>query len=221
MVVHMKTKETQEEKDRQSQAAKTTSGRLVWLTASKDQAGIAGRIAEGEDIEEIYGLGEAGLFDEFFCFFDELKISNLFKHLEPKERKRGSNVNFSAVLLIYIMRIVSGLPFFWYIDPVILQSQSLMRLVGFNGRQVREGTTRRGLGKSKKACQKESPEDKDRLPIRGPVCPQSIGKYVSAIGAAALERFFNGVIRILAARGVGAQILSGLTGSGLKTTMGT
>jgi len=184
----------------QSQAAKNTAQRLIWFTARKDQAGIAREIAEGKDIDEIYGLGNAALFDEFFCFFEELKISNLFRILEPNSRKRDSNVNFSAVLLIYIMRIVCGLPFFWDIKPVILQSQSLMRLVGFNGRQVRKGTSQRGLGRSAQACQEEAPEGKNEMPIRGPVCPQSIGKYVSAIGAAALERFFNGVIRILAAQ---------------------
>jgi len=200
MVGNMKTIESQEANDLQSQASQKTTERLIWFTAHKDQAGITREIAEGEDIEEIYGLGNAALFDEFFCFFDELKISDLFKILEPKSRKRDSNVNFSAVLLIYIMRIVCGLPFFWDIKPVILQSQSLMRLVGFNGRQVRKGTSARGTGKSAQASEEVAPEAKNEIPIRGPVCPQSIGKYISAIGAAALERFFNGVIRILAER---------------------
>ncbi|GEM_PF-4659538 len=37
---------------------------------------------------------------------------------------------------IYLMRIIAGLEFFWHIDPVILHSQALMRLVGFNGSQL-------------------------------------------------------------------------------------
>ena len=217
-------------------ASQRTTERLVWFTAHKDQSGIAKGIADGKDLDEIYGLGDAELYDEFFCFLDELEVSKLFPKLAPQIGERGSNVtsHLHAVLLIYLMRIVSGLPFFWHIQSVILQSQSLMRLVGFNGRQVRKGTTLRGRGKPKgaqdadateaaeataaatettettamnaeeKAAEAEAfseAQDKDdRIPIRGPMCPQSIGKYVSAITAKALECFFNKVIRILAAR---------------------
>jgi len=63
--------------------------------------------------------------------------------LDPNSKKRKSKVPFIAVIFIYLMRIVAGLKFFWHIDPVILHSQSLMRLVGFNGRQIREGTCNR------------------------------------------------------------------------------
>ncbi len=50
----------------------------------------------------------------------------------------------------------AGLKFYWHIDPFILHSQSLMRLVGFNGRQVREGTSQRG----KKITSADSSEKK-------------------------------------------------------------
>lgn len=207
---------TSENQDLATNASQHTAQRLVWFTARKDQSGIAKGIADGKDLEEIYGLGDAEMFDEFFCFFDEFGISKLFSKMDPKIGKRGSNVSFHAALLIYLMRIVCGLPFYWNIKSVILQSQSLMRLVGFNGREVREGTSARGRGKPKsgskaadaaeaaKAALAEEfgkAQDKnDKIPIRGPLCPQSIGKYVSAITAKALERFFNGVIRILAAQ---------------------
>lgn len=170
------------------QAAEKVAERLSWCTAKRDQTGITKNMAEGKDIQEVYGLGEAGLFDEFFYFMDEHGISDLFGMLEPK-RERSSNVSFHAALLIYFMRITAGLSFFWHILPVILQSQALMRLIGFNGREVREGTSERGVSK-----RKTQPE------IRGPLCPDSIAGYVGAITAAALEKFFNGVIRILAAR---------------------
>lgn len=214
--------------DLKTDASQRTAERLVWFTARKDQSGIAKGIADGKDLDELYGLGDADLYDEFFGFLEELGVFNLFAKLEPKLGERTSNVSFHAVLLIYLMRIVSGLPFFWHIQSVILQSQSLMRLVGFNGRQVRKGTSWRGVGKPKDepkdgeageadeatkrteaiaqemAAQAEAfseDQDKnDRVPIRGPMCPQSIGKYVSAIAAKALECFFNKVIRILAAR---------------------
>ncbi len=33
--------------------------RLTWCTALKDQAGITKDLADGKDVEEVYGLGEA------------------------------------------------------------------------------------------------------------------------------------------------------------------
>lgn len=127
-----------------TQASEKITQRLAWCTACRDQAGITKDLAEGKEISEVYGLGEAGLFDEFFYFLEELGIMQLFMGLDPGKAQRASNVKFPAVILIYLMRIVAGLRFFWHIDPVILSSQPLMRLVGFNGRQIREGTCARG-----------------------------------------------------------------------------
>ena len=67
-----------------SDASQKITERLVWHTALKDQAGIAKDIADGKEIEEIYGLGEAALFDEFFCFLSEFGIKDLALKLKPK-----------------------------------------------------------------------------------------------------------------------------------------
>jgi len=181
-----------------SNASQKIAERLVWHTALKDQAGIAKEMADGKEIEEIYGLGEAALFDEFFCFLSEFGIEDLALKLKPKIKKRESDVNFLTVFLIYLMRIITGCPYFWNIEPVLLQSQPLMRLVGFNARQIREGTNARGLHKSAKG-NKQKPDDEEMAAIRGPVCPQFISSFISAIFASALERFFNAIISILAA----------------------
>src|SRR5665811_2195094 len=87
-------------------ASQNITQRLVWHTALKDQAGIAQNMADGSDIQEIYGLGEAALFDEFFCFLDELGIKDLTMKLKPKIKKRETRINFLTVFLIYVMRIV-------------------------------------------------------------------------------------------------------------------
>lgn len=173
-------------------ASETIIERLSWATAHKDQAGIAKDLAEGKDISEVYGVGEAGLFDEFFYFLEQFHILDLFFKLDPKSSQRQSNIQFPAVILIYLMRIVAGLAFFWHSHPVILRSQPLMRLVGFNGRQVRDGTTKRGT--------KKAPEEDNQEPmeIRGPICPDSIANYIQGISAQALEKLFNSVVAILA-----------------------
>lgn len=181
-------------------AAKNIANRLTWHTAGRDQAGIAQELADGEDIPEVYGLGEAGLFDEFFYFLDHFGFKDLFLGLDPESKERKSPVPFIAIIYIYLMRVVAGLKFFWHIDPVILHSQSLMRLVGFNGREIREGTCQRG----KKKTPADSPEavEKDKEPgtkVRGPVCPGFIASSVAAITAKSLEKMFNQAITILAA----------------------
>jgi hypothetical protein len=179
-------------------ASKKIVERLSWCTAHRDQAGIAKDLADGKDISEVYGLGEAGLFDEFFYFLEHLGVMSLFEKLDPNVTGRESNVKFPAVILIYLMRIVAGLSFFWHIHPVILRFQPLMRIVGFNGREIRDGTCDRGKYKTSPA--KPSKEDgKQATEIRGPICPDSIATYIQAIAAYALERLFNGVVAILAA----------------------
>lgn len=189
-----------EEKELMSKATKNIATRLSWCTANRDQSGITRDLADGKDIQEIYGLGEASLFDEFFYFLSEMGISKLYDTLDPGQRERESNIRFPVVILIYLMRIVSGLAFFWHIEPVILRSQSLMRLVGFNGRAIRKGTSARGVKKTTAlTLDDEDAEDDGSIPIRGPLYAGSIATYVQSILAGALERFFNQVTSILAA----------------------
>lgn len=185
--------------DLTSKASQNITERLVWHTALKDQAGIAKDMADGKEIEEIYGLGEAGLFDEFFCFLSHFGIIDLALKLKPKTKKREGNVTFLSVIYTYLMRIVAGLPFFWNIRSVLLQSQPLMRLVGFNAREIRKGTSERGLHKSSHG-NTQKPDEDELSGIRGPVCPQFISSFISAILASALECFFNKVIGILASK---------------------
>ena len=85
-----------------AEASQKIAERLTWCTASRDQAGIASDLAEGKEISEVHGLGDAGLFDEFFCFLEELGITKLLMGLDPGRKKRSSNVEFPAVILIYL-----------------------------------------------------------------------------------------------------------------------
>jgi hypothetical protein len=176
-------------------ASETIFDRLVWHTAKRDQAGIAEKLTNEQEVDEVYGLGDAGLFDEFFYFLNELGIMKVLEQLAPRRRcKRQSPVPFSAVMLIYLMRIVAGLKFFYHTGPVLLQSQSLMHLAGFNGHQVKQGVNRRSIDKSKTNW-----EDKNNTMIRGPVCLEFIASFIVAITNKTLNRVFNKIISILAA----------------------
>jgi len=167
----------------------------MWRTATKDQAGVAETLANKQVVHEVYGLGDAGLLDMFFCFLRELDIMQILEQLVPKigRGKRKSPVPFSGILLIYLMRLVAGVKFFSHIGPVLLQSQSLMHIAGFNGRQVKQGTSRRSIDKSSKDW-----DDKSINEIRGPVCPEFVASIIVAIASKTIERVFNKVITILA-----------------------
>ena len=82
-------------------ASKNIADRLAWHTANRDQEGIAKDLAEGKDIPEVYGLGEAGLFDEFFYFLDHFGFTSLFMKLKQKAVKKNRPVP-SCVLFLSI-----------------------------------------------------------------------------------------------------------------------
>jgi len=198
--------------DLQSTASQNIYDRLAFKTATKDQAGIAEDLANGKDVPEIYGLSEAGFFDEFFYFLEELGFMPHFMGLDPKVSSRPTTIRIPAVILIYLMRIVAGLAFFWHIEPVILHSQALMRLVGFNGREILDGTSRRGRKKTDlEATARESTPQVETggSDIRGPLCADSIATYIEAISVGALEKLFNGVISLLAAQGFFPKVVHG------------
>ncbi len=186
----------------QTEASKTIAQRLSFQTAVKDQAGIAEELAAGQEVSEVYHLSDAGLFEEFFFFLEELKFMPFFLGLDPKLATRPSTIHFPAVILIYLMRIVAGLAFFWHIEPLILQSQALMRLVGFNGRQILEGTSNRGRQKTaitSESADAVTPTAAADTTIRGPICADSVAAYIQAIPLKLLEWLFNGVVALLAA----------------------
>ena len=188
------------------QASQNVVQRLSWHTASRDQAGLARELADGKDISEIYPLGDATLVDEFLFFLERMGVTALLPALDPRRTQRATNVSFLSALLIYLLRVMLGLRYFWHIGPVLLHSFTLMRLIGFNARQIREGTTLRGLkpapevAASPQEPDKPGPADSSRGRVRGPYCPESIAASVSAITTDALEGLLNGVIRLLAAQ---------------------
>jgi hypothetical protein len=46
-------------------ATQNITNRLTWHTADRDQAGIVRELADGEDIPEVYGFGEAFYLTSF------------------------------------------------------------------------------------------------------------------------------------------------------------
>lgn len=75
--------------------------------------------------------------------------------------------------------------------PALLFSNvALMRLIGFNARQVGQGLTRRGDGRRR------------LRPKRGPLSPQCLAQNICRLGVEHLAALFNGTVRLLVARGL-------------------
>ena len=70
--------------DINTEASNAIAQRLSFQTAVKDQAGIAQELSEGQEVSEVYHLGDAGFFDEFFYFLAEIGVMNSFFALDPK-----------------------------------------------------------------------------------------------------------------------------------------
>src|SRR3989442_14103788 len=73
-----KKKEATEEKAEQSAVME----RLSWQWASREDGRVAQALYEGEEIEEMHELSEAGLLDEFFVFLEEVGMMAVLEQVE-------------------------------------------------------------------------------------------------------------------------------------------
>ena len=90
---------------------------------------------------------------------------------------------------------------------LLFSDEALMRLVGFNAQQVRQGICQRGATK----------RQGERLP--GPMCPDTLAKNIVKWNLRDLEAVFNGAIRALAKAGVfGGKVTGIADGTDLETT---
>ena len=76
--------------DTKQQASENIAERLNWHTAKKDQKMVAKKLATEQEVDEIYVLEDAGLFDNFFFFLEEFGIMEIIEQLAPKHRERKS-----------------------------------------------------------------------------------------------------------------------------------
>ncbi len=131
---------------------------------------------------------EAGLLDEFFHFLEITGVRGLLgtRHLPGQERVL---IPLVQMVLLYLLKILLGIPSMHALPPLLFNNQALLLLVGFNAQQVAEGCTRRG-------------DDRRRHKRKqGPLTPQCLAQNISALPAAQMETVFTGVVRRLVAWG--------------------
>jgi hypothetical protein len=93
------------------------------------------------------------------------------------------------------------------LPAVLFSDEALMRLVGFNAQQVRQGVCPRG------AAKRQGPR------TTGPLCPDPLAENIVKLSVRDLEAMFNGVIRALAKTGgLAAKVTGIVDASDLETT---
>jgi len=110
-------------------------------------------------------------------------------------------------VLLYSVKTLFGVDSMNALPPLLFSDEALMRLVGFNAQQVRQGVCQRG------AATRRGPR------TAGPICPDTLAENIVQLNVRDLEALFNSVIRALAQTGVLAPKVTGIVdATDLETT---
>jgi len=161
--------------------------RLFWHSAQRDEAQVAEHLYRCKEMDTVYTLDEATLFDFFFHYLREIEVFPLIEQLDPGCQVR-ENIPFLQFVLIYLMKVIGSIPKMEPVWELLLTDELLMGLCGFNAYQVSNGSCERGLKRRKEPV----PE------VRGAICVDTLGNHIVEITPRRLENFFNRVIQRLA-----------------------
>ena len=168
------------------QMQNTLIERLFWHTAERDDAKVADHLYCRKEMDTVYTLDEATLFDFFFHYLREIDVFPLLEELDPETQKR-ENIPFLQFVLVYLMRVIGSIPKMEPVWELLLTDELLMGLCGFNAYQVKNGSCDRGT-KLRKA---PIPE------VRGALCVDTLANQIVKISPRRVENFFNHCIQKL------------------------
>ncbi len=169
------------------QMQQTVWERLFWHTAERDDAKVADHLFRRKEMDSVFTLDEATLFDFFFQYLREIQVFPLLERITPKDQER-EHIPFIQFILIFLMKIIGSIPKMEPVDELLLTDELLMGICGFNGYQVRNGSCQRGI----KLRTTPAPE------IRGAICVDTLAKQIVKITPRTIEGFFNRCIQQLA-----------------------
>jgi Transposase DDE domain len=161
--------------------------RLFWHTAERDDAKVADHLYGRKEMDTVYTLDEATLFDFFFHYLREIEVFPLLEELDPETQQR-ENIPFLQFVLVYLMRVIGSIPKMEPVWELLLTDELLMGLCGFNAYQVKNGNCERGT----KLRKTPKPE------VRGALCVDTLANQIVKITPRRLEHFFNHCIERLA-----------------------
>lgn len=169
-------------------AARTTLlGRALRL-CERDDAKVVRELYETKTVDDVEALDKVTFCDEFMQFLKEHGVWKLLEELDPKVRVRAT-IEWSAIVGVYMLRILLGVPSVPQTEGLILTDPILMglfRLAAF----VERGVTKRGLSQAS-----TMPE------VRGAFSGEAMVDALVKCSLLQLARLFNQVIKTLAKAG--------------------
>ena len=154
----------------------------------RDDTAVVKALYETKTVDDVEALDKFTFFDRFFTFLKNLKILPLLEALDPGLRVRAS-ISWVALMGVYIMRIVLGVPSIPQTEGLILTDPALMALFDLAA-FVQRGVTRRGMSRTRAL-----PE------VRGAFSGEAMVDAMVKVSLTSLARVFNAVIGILARAG--------------------
>jgi hypothetical protein len=137
------------------------------------------------------------LLDDFFHFLHELGVVDWLNDVQGTAVQRVM-VPCVQYVLLYGLKTLDGVESMHALPALLFSDEALMRLVGFNAHQVRQGV-----------CQRSAPKRQGPRP-EGPICPDTLAANIVKLNLRDLEALFNGVIRALAKTGALAAKVTGI-----------
>jgi hypothetical protein len=171
----------------QEQMQNTLVERLFWHTAERDDSRVAQHLFYRKEMDTVYTLDEATLFDFFFHYLREIEVFPLLENLDPQTQER-QNLPFLQLVLIFLMKVIGSIPKMEPVWELLLTDELLMSLCGFNAYQVKNGSCERGT----KLRKTPMPE------VRGAICVDTLANQITEITPRRMEHFFNRCIEQLA-----------------------
>jgi len=182
------------------------AGNLDWRFAERNDTQVAQAVYQGQPVDAVHTLDEAGLLDGFFKFLQELHI---LEHWQTFSLTKVYRVFLPAIyfVLLYGTRVLFGIASSNALPALLFSDVALMTLVGFNAYMVEHGMTQRG-------AQQRTGERPYVL-----MDPQTLADTICKAGAEALASLFNGTIRLLAAAQVfSVRVMAAVDGTKILTT---
>jgi DDE family transposase len=186
--------------------AQNLAERLCWQAARRDDSRVARRLYRKQVVEGVYRLDAGALLDDFFHFLHELGVVDWLNGVQGTAVQRVM-VPCVQYVLLYGLKTLYGVESMNALPALLFSDEALMRLVGFNAQQVRQGVCQRG------AATRRGPR------TEGPICPDTLAENIVKLNLRDLEALFNGVIRALAKIGVlGVKVTGIVDATDLETT---
>src|SRR5262249_48331828 len=92
---------------------------------------------------QVYQLDEGALLDDFFYFLEQLGVVDWLGDVQGTAVQREM-VSVVQYLLLYSLKTLFGIESMNALPALLFSDEALMRLVGFNAQQVRQGVCQRG-----------------------------------------------------------------------------